>query len=136
MDRDTGREPLSTNLMRYVSLTQGLYYVLTGFWPLVSISTFQLITGRKRDLWLVKTSGLLIGVVGSVLTLAGFRRQREPEMPLLALGSAVSLAGIDIVYVRRGTIPRIYLLDAIAEIALSAGWLLGWSLEKGWKPRA
>jgi hypothetical protein len=28
---------------------QGLYYLATGVWPLVSIETFQRVTGRKTD---------------------------------------------------------------------------------------
>lgn len=103
-----------------------MYYVITGFWPLLSIRTFQLVSGPKKDLWLVKTAGLLIGVIGTVLMLAGVRHREEPEFPLLAIGSAVSLAGIDIVYVRRGRIWRIYLVDAAAELALAAGWLVIW----------
>ena len=72
----------------------------------------------------------MIGVIGSVLTVAGVRRQTEPEFPLLAVGSAASLAGIDIVYVRRGQLRRIYLLDAAAELALAAGWLGAWLRKK------
>jgi hypothetical protein len=89
----------------------------------LEIRTFQLVTGPKKDLWLVKTAGLLIGVIGVVLLLAGLRRRKEPEFPLLAVGSALSLAGIDVVYVRRRRIPPIYLLDAAVELAFAAGWL-------------
>jgi hypothetical protein len=35
---------------------------MTGLWPLVSIGTFQQVTGPKTDLWLVKTVGVLIAV--------------------------------------------------------------------------
>jgi hypothetical protein len=109
--------------VRYLSVIQGLYYVVTGIWPVLEIRTFQLVTGPKKDLWLVKAAGLLIGVIGGVLLLAGFRRRKEPEFPLLAVSSALSLAGIDIVYARRGTISRIYLLDAAGQLMLVAGWL-------------
>ena len=61
--------------------------------------------------------------VGAALTLAGVRRSVTPELRLLAVGSALGLAGIDVVYVRRRRISRVYLLDAIAELALVAAWL-------------
>ena len=111
-----------SNLFRYLSLAQGAYYVITGVWPLVSIGTFQKVTGPKTDLWLVKTVGVVVGVIGGVLAVAGLRRQTAPEIPLLAAGSAAGLAGIDIVYVAKKRISRIYLLDAAAELLLIAGW--------------
>ena len=44
---------------------QGLYYVVTGVWPLVSTcGTFEAVTGNKVDDWLVKTVGVLIIVIG------------------------------------------------------------------------
>lgn len=124
----------ASRLTTFLALSQGPFYVLTGIWPVVSIRTFQMVTGRKRDLWLVKTAGLLIAVIGSVLTLAGIRGRQEPEVPILATGTAVSLAGIDVVYVRRGTIPRIYLLDALMEVALALGWVAVWIGKRGTRP--
>lgn len=32
------------------ALTQGGFYFLTGIWPIISIGTFQMITGPKNDL--------------------------------------------------------------------------------------
>ncbi len=109
-----------------LSLAQGLYYLVTGLWPLASMRAFERVTGPKTDRWLVKTAGILIAVIGGVLTLAGLRGRRSPEVPLLAAGSAAGLAGIDTVYAARGRISRIYLLDALAEGALLVGWALAW----------
>jgi hypothetical protein len=96
----------------------------------VDIRTFQMVTGPKYDLWLVKTAGLLIGVIGSVLTLAGLSRRTPPEVALLGAGSAVSLAGIDLVYVRRRRIPPIYLLDALGELTLVGAWIAAWLVRR------
>lgn len=93
---------------------------------MIDIRTFQLVTGPKRDLWLVKAAGLLIGVIGSVLTLAGVRRRTTPEVALLGAGSALSLAAVDVVYVSRRVIPRVYLLDAAAELTLVGAWVAAW----------
>ncbi len=112
-------------LARLVAVAQALYYILTGVWSLVSIDTFQKVTGPKTDLWLVKTVGVLVIVIGAVLGLAGGRRQSGPEIPLLGIGSAAALTAIDVVYVAKRRIAPIYLLDAIAEVLLIAGWVLG-----------
>lgn len=114
---------------------QGFYYLLTGIWSLVDIESFQwvtgpktdhLVTGLEADHWLVKTVGVLVAVIGSVLLLAAWRQQRPSEVVLLAVGSAIGLTAIDIIYVFRGAIAPIYLLDAVAEVALLAGWALVW----------
>ena len=111
-----------TTLFRYLSFAQGAYFLVTGIWPLISIRTFMLVTGPKTDLWLVKTVGAVVAVIGAVLTVAGIRRQTTPEVPLLAVGSAAALTAIDVVYVAQGRIAPIYLLDAAGEAALIGGW--------------
>ncbi len=119
------KQQLST-LFVVVELTQGLYYLITAIWSLVSINSFQKVTGPKTDLWLVKTVGMLVGVIGGILCRAGLRRTRSPDIPLLAVGSAAGLTAIDLIYVARGRIARIYLLDALAECLLIMGWTLAW----------
>ncbi|MBV8580277.1 MAG: hypothetical protein JOZ86_06540, partial [Candidatus Eremiobacteraeota bacterium] len=35
------------------------YYLATGLWPLLDMRSFELVTGRKTDRWLVKMVGAL-----------------------------------------------------------------------------
>ncbi|HET9529931.1 MAG TPA: hypothetical protein VFQ92_06240 [Blastocatellia bacterium] len=102
---------------------QGGYFLATGIWPLVDIRSFQAVTGPKTDQWLVKTVGVLVGVIGGVLIAAGARRRVTAEVSALAVGSAAGLTAIDVVYVAKRRISPIYLLDAVAEIALIGGWI-------------
>src|SRR3954462_5666139 len=97
---------------------QGLYYFVTGVWPLVSIQTFQLVTGpktdhlvtgREADHWLVMTVGVLVLAVAVTLVVAAWRRRNPLEVAVLGLASALGLAGIDAVYVAREVILPIYL---------------------------
>ena len=125
MDKATREE-----LRRYLALGQSAFYVLTGIWPIFSIGTFQKVTGPKTDLWLVKTVGLLIAVIGGVIGLAGHKRRISPEIAMLAAGSAASLTAIDVVYVAKKRISPIYLLDAVAEVGLIALWALVWPSDK------
>jgi hypothetical protein len=83
---------------------------------------------RKRglknlvDFWLVKTVGVLVSAIGSVLISAGLRRRDQVEVPMLGIGSAAGLAGIDIAYVVRRRISPVYLLDALAEAVFVVLW--------------
>ena len=104
----------------------GLYYLISGVWPLLSITSFQLVTGEKTDLWLVKTVGLLLMISGCVLVVAAYRRRIHLEIVILAVGNAFVLSLIEVMYWAAGTISPIYLLDAVLEGLLIAGWLLMW----------
>jgi len=106
-----------------VLLMQGFYYLVTGVWPLISIETFMMVTGPKTDLWLVRTVGVLLAVIAAALLVSALRRVTTPETVVLAVGSALALTGIDIFYVSLGTIDKIYLLDAAAELGLVAWWV-------------
>lgn len=118
------RQPSGLDAQRLLAGGHGCYYVLTGIWPVLSIDTFQAVTGRKRDVWLVKTAGLLIASIGSALMLAGCGGKISPEVRVLAVTSSVSLAGIDLVYVWRRQIGPIYLADAAGELTLATMWLV------------
>jgi hypothetical protein len=119
-----------------LALAQGLYYLITGVWPLVDSRSFQAVTGPKKDLWLVKTVGVLVAVIGGTLALGGARRRPSPEMEALGAGSAAGLAGVDTVYATKGRISKIYLLDAVVEMLLFVSWIAGARRERragrGW----
>ena len=107
-----------------LALVQGVFYTATGLWSLVDLDSFMAVTGPKTDHWLVKTVGILVAVIGGVLLL-GWRRGAVPDdVVLLAVGCALSLAAIDVVYVSNGTISTIYLLDATAEVGMAVAWIL------------
>jgi hypothetical protein len=115
----------SAELLPKIALVQGVFYLVTGIWPLIDIDSFQAVTGPKIDLWLVRTVGVLVAVVGAVLVLAARRRNLGAEISLLAVGCALGLAAIDVIYVLSRTISPIYLADAGAEVLLAGGWALG-----------
>jgi len=112
-------------VLQRVAVTQGVFYVATGVWPLIHIDSFQAVTGPKVDWWLVRTVGVLVGVIGLVLITAARRRRIGPEVALLAIGSALGLAAIDTIYALSGVISPVYLADAVVELALVAAWMLG-----------
>src|SRR5262245_26510628 len=81
------------SLARGVAGLQALYYLATGLWPLVHMDSFLAVTGPKTDLWLVRTVGALIAVIGASLAVSVARRL-TPEAMVLAIASALALAGI------------------------------------------
>ncbi len=110
---------------RRIAKWQAAYYLPTGIWPLipfVGIRTFEVLTGPKTDRWLVQTVGALVTVIGAVIGLAGSRRRVTPEVELLAVGSALSLATVDVVFVARRRIRPVYLLDALTNLWFAETW--------------
>jgi hypothetical protein len=102
-----------------IAKIQTVYYVITAAWPFVSQQSFESVTGPKTDKWLVKTVGLLIGVIGLTLAIPGSPKQRQ----FLGMSAASALTAIDLYYALKGRISKIYLTDSLIEIALLFGWL-------------
>src|SRR4051812_49136525 len=82
-----------------VLTVQAMFYVVSGLWSIVSIDSFMRVTGPKRDIWLVKTVGVLTAVLGVALGLGGRRKRPSREVSFLAVGSAAGFAVIDAIYV-------------------------------------
>lgn len=109
-------------MRRALGLAHATHYVVSGIWPLVAYRSFEAITGPKRGPWLVKMVGLLTVVIGA--TIATDLNGRTPQSRRVAVGAAASYAAIDMWYAGvRGRISLVYLLDAVAELGLIAGWL-------------
>lgn len=110
--------------MRYASTLRGLYapyLVATGGWSLVHRRSFERVTGPKDDYWLVQTVGALAIAIGASLGIAARRRTQQPET--VALGAASCIAfGLASVRASQSE-SRVYLGDAILEIAFLAAWL-------------
>lgn len=114
----------SSGKINYLAVIQGVYFLATGIWPILHIESFMAVTGPKADIWLVKTVGVLVLVIGIGLITAGAKKQLSLPLILIAAGSALGLALIDIIYVWQSVITPIYLLDALAELILLAFWLI------------
>jgi hypothetical protein len=97
-------------------MAQGGYYVATGLIPFVSRRAFEAVTGPKREWWLVQTVAGLVVTVGVGVLSAALRGRPSREVLIVAGGSALTLAGIDVVYVSRGRTAPTYLIDGSAQI--------------------
>ena len=108
------------------ALAQGTYYLLVGLWPWIGTSSFLWITGERTDLWLAQTVGALICIIGAVLCVAAYDRNTSRPIVCLALGSAVVLALVEVIFVLQEKAPRACLLDAILQVAAVALWARAW----------
>lgn len=118
--------PRYSTLTRLVLSCQAVYYFITGVWPVLSLRTFEAVTGPKVDGWLVQMVGLLAAVIGATIGVAAWRGRRTPELLVLAFGSALAFAAIDLLYALGGVIAPIYLGDAALQ-GLGVA-VLAWSL--------
>ena len=105
-----------------VAAVQGVYFLVTGMWPIVHMDSFEIVTGEKTDDWLVKTVALLICAVSIPLLVAAARLRVPFEVALLGIASAVALGAASAIFALSDTIRDVYLLDALAEAVLVAAW--------------
>jgi hypothetical protein len=108
---------------RGVARLQGTYFLATGLWPIVHLRSFERVVGPKVDTWLVKTFGALVSAVGATLLASSFERRPSRQAAILGVGSALAIGAAETIYVSKGKISPVYLVDAAVELALSAGWL-------------
>jgi hypothetical protein len=111
---------------RLVLLVQAAFYICTGLWSLLSRSTFERVTGPKTDYWLVRMVGLLATIIGLAILAALWQTTVENAVWLLAIGSALAFAVVDIWYAIPRRISRIYLADAVFEFAIVIGLAISW----------
>jgi len=101
---------------------QGGYFLLTGLWPLIHISSFMAVSGSKNDLWLVRTVGVLITSIAIGLVASAIRKKVDGAVMLIAAGAALSLLLVDVVYVFKKVLSKVYLADALAELFFLICW--------------
>lgn len=106
-----------------IASLQGSLNIVTGLWPLVHMRSFEAVSGPKVGKWLVRTvSGLLVTIGMEQLRNAS-SIERVSVAKRLGMGTAVTLTAIDLVYVAKGRISKIYLLDAAVELFIIRAWL-------------
>jgi hypothetical protein len=105
-----------------VPTLQGVYFIATGIWPLLSRKSFERVTGPKMDFWLAQTVGVLVAAVGTAILMAERRQRITPEVELLAVSAAGGLGLTEAAFAARGRISKVYFIDALIEGALVAAW--------------
>jgi hypothetical protein len=119
-DMSVGHFAVSREL---VAKGQGAFNVAGGMWPLLSMRSFEAVYGPKVDKWLERTVAGLLVTIGVAQLLSRTDAELETARRL-GIGTAATLAAIDLIYVPKGRISPAYLQDLLCE----AGWLAAWTL--------
>lgn len=94
---------------------------MTGLWSVVHERSFEAVTGPKRDKWLVRSTGLIIAMVGVYFLMAGLegptRRTRRFGMLFPA-----GLATADVAWAWPNCRSKAYLADAVVSGLVIAVW--------------
>lgn len=112
-------KPVGTQ--RQVAVAQGVFNLVGGLWPLVSMTSFEAVYGPKVDKWLERTVGGLLVTAG----IAQVAARSDDELRIarvVGLGVAGTLGAIDAVYVPKGRISAMYLQDLVCEVFWVAAW--------------
>ena len=94
---------------------QSAYYIATGLWPLIHYDSFEAVTGRKSERWLVETVGGMIATAGVSLAVGSRGHRPSIETTVTSVGSAVTLGLIDALYLLRGRLGPAYAVDVLAQ---------------------
>jgi hypothetical protein len=100
------------------------YLVVTGVWPLLHRRSFEAVTGRKRDFWLVRVVGGLVAVTGFALGVSVLRGHRSREAQALAAGSAAVFSVADVWAGLNQS--RAYFADVPAQALFTPAWFVPW----------
>ena len=109
---------------RAVAALHACYLVGTGVWPLLHRSSFERVTGKKQDFWLVRTVGGLAAATGLSLGVAAVRGSKAPESSVLALTTGVVFGIADVHAARLQS--RVYLADVALQMAFATAWTRRW----------
>jgi hypothetical protein len=104
-----------TTVVRAALAGQGAYFLATGMWSVVHRRSFERVSGRKSDYWLVRTVGALAVATGGVLVAAARRPVPSTEARMLATGTSLAFGAVDGFYAGTGRIRRVYLVDLAAQ---------------------
>jgi hypothetical protein len=109
--------------LRRVAALQAGVYATTGAWPLVHFRSFELVTGRKRENWLVKANGAIFLGIGMGLGMAALRDRLTPDWRALAVTLGTGVVAVEVANLRRRRIAPVFWLDAAFEAFLVVAWL-------------
>lgn len=118
---------------RHISLFQAAHYILTGLWAVLHLRSFEALTGKKQDRWLVRSTGLMIATVGSYFLMAGVQGP-SPRTRWFGMLFPAALATADVCWAWRSTRAKAYLADALVAGIVIGAWFLTKPEKKPPKP--
>lgn len=106
------------------AILQGLYYSFGGSWPLISLSSFEEVTGNKRDEWLVRTvAGILVVIAVVLFRAALWKKHVNSSLRMVAGGISLVMGLVAISSGMAGRISWLYVPDGLVHLTFALGWL-------------
>jgi hypothetical protein len=106
-------------MMKAITLFQSTYYIITGLWPVFHIVSFEKLTGKKTDKWLVQQVGLLAAGTGIALLAVSYSDKR-----IIGMLAAAAFILIDFYYPLVGRISKIYWIDGAIQLTIVFLWVI------------
>jgi len=109
---------------RLTLMAQGLYYILTGLWPLAHFSSFSRAVALPVNPFQAQAFGAVLVVVGAHFVEVGRREPPGSSATLLGIAVAGAIAVVDMVWLPRlGSVSALW-IDLIAEVAIAVALVL------------
>lgn len=111
-------------LLQKILSIQGVYFLIVGMWPIVSINSFMSFAGPKTDIWLVRTFGAMLACEGFCFIITAMLRHMSFPMLILAFLNSVLLLFVDMHYHLDNVLGESYLVDASIEFLFIVWWVV------------
>lgn len=109
--------------MIVLAVLHGLYNMIGGLWPLLHMDSFEIVTGPKRDEWLVRTvAGILLFIGLLLLHDALVRRRVDRTLRLVAGGIAGVLGIVAVAGSLTRVISFVYTVDGTIHCLFCVAW--------------
>jgi hypothetical protein len=106
---------------------QGLYYVATGLWPVVSADHYMRATGQESHGGVAQALGGVVAALGVALLVDALPARATRWV---GLGSAVALAAGGLYFAARGRGLPVNLTDAALQLGFAGSWAFGRSARR------
>lgn len=111
---------MAERVLFYIMIFQGIYYLATAIWPIISLSSFMALAGPKPDRFIFWAIDFLIIAVGASIL---FGVIRGDLVTTSFLGAASAFAFIAVEFMFAGKISRYFWIDTAVEILIFVGIL-------------
>lgn len=112
---------------RMIAGGHALYLLATGVWPLLHRGSFERVTGKKDEFWLVRTVGGLAATTGVSLAVSVIKGSKRTETVALALGSSIVFGLADAHAAHAQS--RLYLGDVVVQLGCLPAWFAAWDAD-------
>lgn len=104
---------------RLAIMAQGLYYILTGLWPLAHFASFSRAVALPVNPFQAQAFGAVLVVIGAHFMEAGRRAPPGSSATLLGIAVAGAIAVVDMVWLPRLASASALWVDLVAEVAIA-----------------